>query len=40
MGGNGSVFFMAGLLLFLGAGCGTVMTAFQWMKVPLIAQKT
>jgi len=42
MGGNGSVYFMAGLLLFLGAGCGTVMTASPVdvkVPTPAIAQK-
>jgi hypothetical protein len=44
MGSNGSIYFMAGLLLFLGAGCGyaTVMTASPVevkVPTPAIAQK-
>jgi hypothetical protein len=42
IGSNGSIYFMAGLLLFLGAGCATVMTASPVdVKVPppAVAQK-
>src|SRR5512143_3535625 len=42
MGGNGSAYFMAGLLLFLGAGCAEVMTASPVdvkVPTPAIAQK-